>query len=393
MKVLFCHDGPIDIDENGNAYPVFFTENVLSRYYKIAQEITLMTRTTLINPSDSHNLMSDMTRLKICSSPNLASFKNFFANRKEAKRILKIELEKADFVIARLPSRIGNMAIDLAKKTNKPYLVELVGCPWDALWNYNIVGKLNAPAMYLETKQKVKKSNYTVYVTSEFLQKRYPTEGKSTNCSNVELDEFEDQVIEKRLEKIKNMNLNGKFIIGTAAAVDVKYKGQQFVVEALAKLKDKGLKNFEYQIVGNGDQTFLKEIAYKNGVSNQVKFIGAIPHKQIFTWLDELDFYVQPSKQEGLPRALIEAMSRGIPCLGAKTAGIPELLDKEFIFENAKNVEQISNILASFDINKMLQQAQRNYDESKLYDKNIIENRRTEFFLKFKNEIIQENKK
>lgn len=45
--------------------------------------------------------------------------------------------------------------------------------------------------------------------------------------------------------------------------------------------------------------------------------------------LDTCDIYVQPSLQEGLPRALIEAMSRGCPCIGARTAGIPELLPEE----------------------------------------------------------------
>lgn len=385
-KMLFCHDGPMAVDKNNNAYPVFFTKDVLARYYNIADEITVLTRTKVIDPKDTNSERADMEKLKIVSSPNLAVFKNFFSNRVNAKEKLEKELHDADFLIARLPSRIGNMAVDLAVKTGKPYLIELVGCPWDALWNYSLVGKINAPSMYLETKKKVESSKYTVYVTNDFLQKRYPTHGENTNCSNVELKNFDDQKIEERLQEIQKRNKKDKLILGTTAAVDVKYKGQQYVIEALGKLKVRGVTNIEYQLVGDGNQAYLRKLAEKNDVIEQVKFIGALPHKDVFKWLDCIDIYIQPSKQEGLPRALIEAMSKGIPSMGSRTAGIPELLEEEFIFSNSKkNVDEICKILNRFDKDTMYEQAKRNYEEAKLYDKNIIEKRRLEFFLKFKN--------
>lgn len=83
-----------------------------------------------------------------------------------------------------------------------------------------------------------------------------------------------------------------------------------------------------------------------NNVADQIKIIGQMPHDKVFTWLDSIDIYAQPSRQEGLPRAMIEAMSRGIPCIGAKTAGIPELIDNKYIFTNSKTeVEEISKLL------------------------------------------------
>jgi glycosyltransferase involved in cell wall biosynthesis len=42
--------------------------------------------------------------------------------------------------------------------------------------------------------------------------------------------------------------------------------------------------------------------------------------------LDTADLFVHPSRTEGLPRALIEAMARGLPCIGSNVGGIPELL-------------------------------------------------------------------
>ena len=98
-------------------------------------------------------------------------------------------------------------------------------------------------------KNSIKGANYVVYVTSEFLQKRYPTQGKNINCSNVSLTEFNNAILEQRLSKIKKIKNGSKIVIGTAAAVNVRYKGQQFIIQALGRLKEKGYTNFEYQLV------------------------------------------------------------------------------------------------------------------------------------------------
>ena len=46
--------------------------------------------------------------------------------------------------------------------------------------------------------------------------------------------------------------------------------------------------------------------------------------------LDEADLFCTPSRTEGLPRALIEAMARGLPAMGTDVGGIRELLDRPF---------------------------------------------------------------
>lgn len=384
MKILYCHDGPMAIDRDGNAYPKTFTEEVLARYYNIADYFTMFVRTNTIDNKQIKDPVANMEKLNIVSSPNLASIKGIIFNRKLAKKLLKKEIDKCDALIIRLPSHISNLAVEMAKEMNKPYLIELVTCPWDALWNHSLKGKIIAPYMYQATKKRVREATHVVYVTNDFLQKRYPTNGKSVNCSNVALTEFDDSVIKKRLGKIDNFNKDKKVVIGTTAAVNVRFKGQQYVIEALGKLKKEGITNFEYHLVGGGEQKYLRAVAEKFKVTEQVKFLGALPHNEVFKWLETIDIYTQPSRQEGLPRALIEAMSRGLPAFGANTAGIPELLESKFIFSNTnKNIDEICNILKRFDKESMISQANRNYDESKKYDKHLIEERRSKFFKQF----------
>jgi glycosyltransferase involved in cell wall biosynthesis len=102
-------------------------------------------------------------------------------------------------------------------------------------------------------------------------------------------------------------------------------------------------------------------------------------HNDVLLWLDHIDIYAQPSKQEGLPRALIEAMSRSCPSIGSTTAGIPELLGSEVIFGNGE-VNEICNILRELDNDKMVKLAEINYNKSKEFDSKIIEERRQNIF-------------
>lgn len=382
MKLLFAHDHTFYKYNNEFYSNGSFSKEVLERYTKVFDEVVVISRQKEINEYKSNLTLASADRVSFIEIPNFKTIKSF--NKKiSAKKIIEKEVGSCDALIARMPSSIGGLAIDYARKKNKKYLIELVACSWDSLWNHSLKGKIVAPFVTYNTKKHLYYSEYSVYVTNEFLQKRYPTKGESVNCSNVSLNKFDDDVIEKRIERINNSNFS-KLIIGTVGAINVKHKGQQYIIEALGKLKSEGIKKFEYHLVGGGDNSYLKSIAEKYNVVDEVKFIGSLPHSKVFEWLETIDVYAQPSRQEGLPRALIEAMSRGLPALGAETGGIPELLEKDFIFSNtSNNIEEISKILMNFKKENMRNKAKRNYEESKLYSKDIIEKRRNEFLIDF----------
>lgn len=396
MRTLFVHDGPLKVDENNQYYGIAHNDDMFRRYYTIAENLAVAIRTEKVNSGLARKKYSKITldHLTVIPFPNISSIKGQVKDKQTAKKMMAHAVGKSDYIIIRLPSLLGFVALKEAKRRKKPYLIELVTCPWDSYRNHSQLGKIIAPLMYLKTKKGVKDSKYVVYVTNDFLQRRYPTNGKSTNCSNVVLTNFDEEVLEKRLKKISEKASNNKIIIGTTAAVNVKFKGQQYIIKALGELKKLGIDNYEYQLVGGGDTTYLEHVAKENGVSDQVKFLGSLPHKKVFDWLEKIDLYAQPSRQEGLPRALIEAMSKGMPSFGAKTAGIPELLENDFIFSNTdNNIDEICLILKKFNKETMLIQAKRNYEASKVYEKSIIENRREKFFMQFKHESTLINKK
>uniref|UniRef100_UPI0040565E28 glycosyltransferase n=1 Tax=Alistipes sp. TaxID=1872444 RepID=UPI0040565E28 len=302
------------------------------------------------------------------------------SSRHKNKKILYNQIRACDIVVAHLPSAIGIHAINICKDIGKPYFIGIVGCAWDAYWNYGIKGKLYAPFAYLQMRKAVKEAPLAFYVTQKFLQKRYPNQGINIGCSNVELSEISKQTLENRLSMIEKSSM--KVIkIGTVAAVNVRYKGQEYVIKALKKLNLREDKKYHYYLVGGGDNSYLSNVASKYGVTEYVHFMGAKPHEEIYSFLDSLDIYIQPSRQEGLPRAVIEAMSRALPVFGANTAGIPELLAPECIFENG-DIIQIEKLLYSLNKIKMAEFAIHNFKESHLYSRDILDKRRSKFYHK-----------
>lgn len=368
MKIIFVHDHKFRKVENKFYSAGGLNNNVLTRYTNFADNVTVIAR--IIEEKNINEKWSEITNTQI----SIIGSSNFRFNG------IYDEIEKNDKLIVRLPSFLGIQALNINRKFKKPYLIEMVGCPWDGLWNHCIKGKFVAFPMMIITKMLVKRAKYVLYVTNEFLQKRYPTNGKSIGCSDVLLKMHDNTVLEKRLEKIKNNN--GKIILGTAAALNVKYKGQRFVIQALAKLKKQGITNFEYQVIGGGDSSDLVRIAEKYGVSNQFKVIGQLNHDKVFEWLESIDIYIQPSLQEGLPRAMVEAMSCGLPCMGTAIAGIPELIDKSMLF-GRKSVKEIAELLKSIDKEKMLNLAEQNFTKSKEFDKDILDKKRSDFYTEF----------
>lgn len=393
MVVLFCHNGPLGTVDGLKYYGVAHNDSTFMRYYSIADELHVAIRVKTISQEEANRRsLITVNPVKIIPCPKTESVKGIFKIPK-LKKILKQAVSNADYVVARIPSSIGYFAAQIAMELNKPLLVEAVACPWDACWNHSLKGKFIAPINVYKMKKILRKTAYSLYVTNEFLQRRYPTNGKTISCSNVSLAPIDETVLENRLKRIKNKT-DERIKIGTVAAVDVQYKGQQYVIRALGKLKKQGITNFEYHLVGGGDQSYLRSQAKKYDVEDQVKFIGPLPHDKVFEWLDTIDIYAQPSRQEGLPRALIEAMSRGLPCMGAKTGGIPELLEPSFIFSNSrKEIDEILEILLSMMPEVMETQARRNFETAKNYEKSKLEQRRREFFEEFKNSVVPAEKK
>ena len=380
-KALFVYDGPLVRDQNGIYYGTALNNDVFKRYEYIADVVSIAIRVKFGNLEEVNKLSKiDTDKYKIYELPSIHSIKGMLFNKKHCYKKLSQYIENSDLVIIRMHSFIGNIAAEICRKKHKNYIIELVSCPWDCLWNHSLRGKLTAPFMFFKTKKEIKKAPNVCYVSEKFLQSRYPTSGNSLACSDVVIKNQDNNILEKRIDKIKKMNKK-RFVIGTIAPVDIKYKGQRYVVKALAILKNKGY-DITYNLIGGGSEESLRKIARKYNVESHLKFLGNVKHDNIFKALDDIDIYIQPSNAESHGRVIIEAMSRGCPCIGSSTGGIPELVDNKYVFKR-KNACDLAEKIEKIIHSNIENQAINNYKKSQEFLPLKLSEKRNKFYTKF----------
>lgn len=383
MKVAFFFDTVLLKDKNNNFYGMTLTyEFFKNRYLQNFQQMIISTRVKNMH-EEKENVsgyrQTDGENVEVKPINSYKSIPDAIINRKHIEKEIGEILQNVDKVIIRMPSVIGMFACKCAEKYKKPYLIEMVACPWDGYSNHtHWEGKILAPIMWHLNRKYIKNAPKVLYVTDEYLQKRYPTKGEQIACSDVVLNKFDDNVLQERLEKIKNMDMKSIIKLATVASVELKYKGQEFVMKAISQLNKEG-KKFEYYLAGAGDNTRLRNIAKKYKIEEQVHFLGSLPHNKIFELIDNVDIYIQPSLTEGLPRALIEAMSRACPAIGSTAGGIPELLDEEYTFKK-KKYRKLVQTLQKINKKDLMMQAKRNFKLSKKFSNEILYKKRQEFY-------------
>lgn len=335
MKAAFIHDHYFVFNEKDNKYydgsGGVFDQKLWMRYLSIFDSLIVVGR----EKENFPNKLVDSTCEGVTFElrDELKSGKDRYTKKRVIKDGLAKTLAKVEFAIIRLPSILGYIAQEICEERHIRYTLEVVACPWDAYTNYgNISGKLIAPLEFFKLRHATKKAPACIYVTKYFLQNRYPALCESRAISNVNINEIIDKKIVS--DFYKSYSKGSEFKIALIGSFHVKYKGHVEAIKALAFLKNHhNLGNIKLQLVGTGDATWVINYARKLGVENLVEIIGTLKagKEGVLPFLDGVHVYIHPSKQEGLPRVVIEALSRGRISLGSTAAGIPELLNEEFL--------------------------------------------------------------
>ncbi len=390
MKILFVHDHKFKCLGDKYYSSGGLPSSIWPRYTDVLGAITVVGRDGgVLADTDKGFTLSSADDVCFHLLPNIANLKSLLFGNKEVRNSVHALVSQHDALIARLPSRLGTLFVKEAIKQGKPYAIEVVGCPWDALWNYGgLKGKLFAPYAALELKRLAKNSSFALYVTEFFLQSRYPAhkDAVTTFCSNVEIPSVDRNVLANRLDKITYDSAGQSVIFGLIANYSSRYKGIDVAIRAL---KEANLRSWQLKVLGSGDASYYQSLADELGVAERVHFVGSLPSGDpVFEWINSIDIYLHPSFQEGLPRALVEAMSRGAPALASQIAGIPELLNEPELIA-AGDYKALAKKIAKMANDKSMQAslAEQNFHKAKGYYKDILDKRRRSFWQQFQEHV------
>ncbi len=138
----------------------------------------------------------------------------------------------------------------------------------------------------------------------------------------INLCEYKD-VSKFRSEKRKELGLSKDDISLISMGDLVERKNYSVAIRAIAKLNNPHL---HYFICGNGPELEkLENLSEILNIKNQIHFLGF--RTDVKELLGASDIFLFTSKQEGLPRSMMEAMASGLPCVVSKIRGNTDLLE------------------------------------------------------------------
>src|SRR5262249_7245467 len=293
------------------------------RYLDAFDRVIVAARTRDATPVAGLALV-ESSGVEVAPLPDYSGPWGYVARRAALQRAMRAAIDDADVLCLRAPGPIAGCAWRL--RGDRPFGVEVVGDPLEALARGGVrsfARPLARLSLARDLRAMCPGAVAASYVTAGVLRRRSPRGGWSTGASDIDLHEdafARREDIERRPLRSGPLHL---VFVGSLAQL---YKGQDSLINAVARCRAHAC-DVRLTIVGDGRcRARLEALAAAEGGQAFVRFTGHLDGRGVRDTLDTADLFVLPSRAEGLPRAMLEAMARGVPCLGSRVGGVPELL-------------------------------------------------------------------
>lgn len=314
------------------------------RYLKHFDEVVVCARAQAVEHVPEQYIASTGPRVGYEAVPYYVGPRQYVRNRSRVIRQLRRVVAQYEAFVLRLPSPIGTRLAGELGARGKSYVVEVVGDPREVGRFLPLPYVLREPMRHFQAWQlgrMVRQARGALYVTERYLQSRYPAsaEAFTAGVSDVFIpaDALADPAerLSRLEESLCSAATGRRWRIGMIGQL-YGIKSPVEAVHAIGRCVRQGL-SLELHLVGTGPlDSAIRSAAGQHGIADRVVLHGRIPTgKPIRDFLDSLDVYVQFSKSEGLPRAVVEAMARGCPVIGSAVGGIPELLPEDMLVRAA----------------------------------------------------------
>lgn len=227
----------------------------------------------------------------------------------------------ANVIVTRLPGAVGTLTVMAAVLRRRPLAVEVVGDPAEASRGQGLAHTLVSLVWVQLTRWSVRRASVVRYVTQRVLQSEFPAARKAQTVafSSVEVNDW-------LVSPAGPVSTHPRIVaVGTHEQM---YKGHDLLIRVLPDIMD-ACPQIELVLVGDGKcNPHLRRLSEELGVASRVTFVGKVNSvRRLISIVDSAWVFAMPSRTEGLPRALVEAMARRKACVGTRVGGIVELLN------------------------------------------------------------------
>lgn len=358
--------------------PNVFGPTFWSHYLEVFDRVRIVARAEQVREPQPGDLRVDGTAVSFHPVPFYLGPLEYLSKARAVRRSAAAAIAEGDAVILRVGSELAACITPRMQRCGRPYGLEVIGDPHDAFAPGAIRHPFRPFFRWRNTrllKRQCARACGAAYVTGAALQKRYPCTSYAAAVSDVELpaDYWKQRpgprfaVRERRL-----------IFVGS---LDQMYKAPDVMIDALA-ICLRSDPSFYLTLIGSGRHLpELRLRAAALGIQERIRFTGQLPAGAVREELEKGGLFIMPSRTEGLPRAMVEAMACGLPCIGSAVGGIPELLADEDIFPVGNAAILAQRILQiTADATRMQRMSERNLRRAEAFQEKYLRPRRLAFY-------------
>ncbi|WP_241242408.1 glycosyltransferase [Thalassotalea sp. G2M2-11] len=357
--------------ENAFAYPFW------QRYLTVFCQVNIIARVAPVAKAQAHWHRVDGEKVNFYPLPYYVGLYAFLLTLPKLLKALWLRRKHQHAVIFRIPGVLSLLYRIFAMPWHKPYGAEVVGDPEDTFSSNASNSRLRPLLRNAFVKMlawQCRHASAIAYVTQYALQAKYPPAANAfqSHYSSIQLTEH-DYHQRMAYPLANNIQL---LCIGNLSQP---YKGCDFMLNTLAQLRSNGVDAQLIWIGGGQLLPQMQQLTDDLAISEAVSFIGNVSDRaDIHRYLDQCDIFVLSSRQEGLPRVVIEAMARSVICLATNVGGVNELLPVDKIIER-DNITQLTDKIQQvvhMTEQQRLSASQQNYQKALAYGDEQLSTRR-----------------
>jgi glycosyltransferase involved in cell wall biosynthesis len=369
--------------------------NSWSELLGVFEHVVLLARVRMETENCPEGLRIDGPAVSVVELPDYTGPWEYLIKQPRLRQRVSAAAADCEAFFLRVPGLVAYVLWLEIRRRCKPYAVDIVGDPWDALGPGTMATRLRHVYRSLGAhtmKVICAGADAALYCSNGMLRERYAAaKARHTAVApRIQLPAgfASPELMVKRASRTRQWHAvrpaseRPNLRLGFIGSLAQLYKGPDILLRATGIVAQAGL-GVEVFLVGEGRyRKTMESLAKELFIDNRVAFLGQLPFgKPVFDFLDSVDLFIMPSRAEAFGRALLEAMARGCPCVGANIGGIVGLLDPTDLFRCGNAESLASKILeVTAEPKRMAQMSARNLEKAKEFDPEALSRVRRDFY-------------
>lgn len=317
--------------------PLMSTEEWMP-FLNVFGNVEIFARLEAGDPDDSGYLL-EHPRIEVHALPFYSGAASYAHRAPEIRKFLKRNTGDPSVVYGVWgPGPVPAMVGKLVRRFDGQLIVRLIGdtedvaraiLPWP-------IGTVVGRAARWQARNLVQRASAVIYVTLRTLQAKYPPRPEVPTLARTNL-KLDPAVFHHRRSDYRDFLGGGRVSIIAVGSQQKNYKGHDLLIDAVANLVQRRGHHVDLTIVGQGalHNELVARAADRGIAVNFIRRAGTTV--DVAALVAQHDMFIMPSRTEGMPKSLLEAMAVGVFALGSSVGGIPEVLEPEQLFDSGSS--------------------------------------------------------